>query len=236
MEDAGSLCWEEEGVDAVDCSTLSSTALQRESDVGDKRETNSRLETTTSASMTQAWSLSVAFSETWRVPVLYFSAFKYDCETDDLRGGGPASDAAEISTGALPFDAVAPLLFGNGERSDEAGGVSGSSCGMGDASGNGVWPSVTVEAHPATGAPCFMLHPCHTADWMAALLATSPPQPLQPPPPEGGGKREAQEQLAQELALLPPPATNYLLAWLSVVGPSVGLDVPAEFFFRQGQF
>ncbi|XP_071799639.1 ubiquitin-like-conjugating enzyme ATG10 [Asterias amurensis] len=66
------------------------------------------------------------------------------------------------------------------------------------------WSFITQQEHPILGRPFFQLHPCHTADLMKNLLKTN------------DGTFSASHQ-------------NYLVTWLSSVGPVVGLSLPLEF-------
>ena len=36
-----------------------------------------------------------------------------------------------------------------------------------------IWPTISQEHHPITSEPFYMLHPCHTAEQLAALLPAS---------------------------------------------------------------
>ncbi|XP_069367428.1 ubiquitin-like-conjugating enzyme ATG10 isoform X2 [Paralichthys olivaceus] len=63
--------------------------------------------------------------------------------------------------------------------------------------------TITQQEHPLLGQPFFMLHPCKTEEFMKPVL-----------------------QLAQDQHR----PVNYVLTWLSVVGPLVGLDVPLMYF------
>lgn len=67
---------------------------------------------------------------------------------------------------------------------------------------DGLLSTVTQQEHPLLGQAFFMLHPCKTEDFMRPVL-----------------------QAAQQANRL----VNYVLTWLSVVGPLVGLDVPLEY-------
>ncbi|XP_068458979.1 ubiquitin-like-conjugating enzyme ATG10 isoform X2 [Clinocottus analis] len=62
--------------------------------------------------------------------------------------------------------------------------------------------TITLQEHPLLGQPFFMLHPCRTEEFMRPVL-----------------------QVAQEQHR----PVNYVLSWLSVVGPVVGLDVPLKY-------
>lgn len=62
--------------------------------------------------------------------------------------------------------------------------------------------TITQQEHPLLGQPFFMLHPCRTEDFMRPVL------------------QAAQEQHRP---------VNYVLTWLSVVGPLVGLDIPLKY-------
>ncbi|KAM9350189.1 ubiquitin-like-conjugating enzyme ATG10 [Symphorus nematophorus] len=62
--------------------------------------------------------------------------------------------------------------------------------------------TITLQEHPLLGQPFFMLHPCKTEEFMRPVL------------------QAAQEQHRP---------VNYVLSWLSVVAPVVGLDVPLKY-------
>ncbi|XP_033738587.1 ubiquitin-like-conjugating enzyme ATG10 [Pecten maximus] len=63
------------------------------------------------------------------------------------------------------------------------------------------WTFLTQQEHPILGRPYFQLHPCHTADLMEQVTGLSSP-----------GQN-----------------SNYIVAWLSAVGPVVGLDLPLTY-------
>ncbi|XP_073347368.1 ubiquitin-like-conjugating enzyme ATG10 [Pagrus major] len=62
--------------------------------------------------------------------------------------------------------------------------------------------TISLQEHPLLGQPFFMLHPCRTEEFMRPVLLA------------------AQEQHRP---------VNYVLSWLSVVGPLVGLDVTLKY-------
>ncbi|XP_074506215.1 ubiquitin-like-conjugating enzyme ATG10 [Sebastes fasciatus] len=62
--------------------------------------------------------------------------------------------------------------------------------------------TITLQEHPLLGQPFFMLHPCRTEEFMRPVM------------------QAAQDQHR---------TVNYVLSWLSVVGPVVGLDVPLKY-------
>ncbi|TKS80405.1 Ubiquitin-like-conjugating enzyme ATG10 [Collichthys lucidus] len=62
--------------------------------------------------------------------------------------------------------------------------------------------TITLQEHPLLGQPFFMIHPCRTEQFMRPVL------------------QAAQDQHRP---------VNYVLSWLSVVGPMVGLDVPLKY-------
>ncbi|KAG7221035.1 hypothetical protein INR49_031206 [Caranx melampygus] len=67
---------------------------------------------------------------------------------------------------------------------------------------SGPLSTVTQQEHPLLGQPFFMLHPCRTEEFMRPVM------------------QAAQDQHRP---------VNYVLTWLSVVGPVVGLDVPLSY-------
>ncbi|XP_070701545.1 ubiquitin-like-conjugating enzyme ATG10 [Pempheris klunzingeri] len=62
--------------------------------------------------------------------------------------------------------------------------------------------TITLQEHPLLGQSFFMLHPCRTEEFMRPVL------------------QAAQDQHR---------SVNYVLLWLSVVGPVVGLEVPLKY-------
>ncbi|XP_056592304.1 ubiquitin-like-conjugating enzyme ATG10 [Triplophysa dalaica] len=64
------------------------------------------------------------------------------------------------------------------------------------------WDTLTQQEHPLLGQPFFMLHPCRTEEFMKPAL---------------------------DLAQSQHKRLNYIVTWLSVVGPVVGLDVPLSY-------
>ncbi|XP_036941261.1 ubiquitin-like-conjugating enzyme ATG10 isoform X1 [Acanthopagrus latus] len=62
--------------------------------------------------------------------------------------------------------------------------------------------TISMQEHPLLGQPFFMLHPCRTEEFMRPVMLA------------------AQEQHRP---------VNYVLSWLSVVGPVVGLDVTLKY-------
>ncbi|XP_042561499.1 ubiquitin-like-conjugating enzyme ATG10 isoform X2 [Clupea harengus] len=71
----------------------------------------------------------------------------------------------------------------------------------------GPWDTITQQEHPLLGQPFFMLHPCRTEEFMRPALETA----------------RAERK-----------GVNYILTWLSVVGPVVGLDVPLSYALAVG--
>ncbi|KAI8508878.1 E2-like conjugating enzyme atg10 [Branchiostoma belcheri] len=65
------------------------------------------------------------------------------------------------------------------------------------------WTFLTQQEHPVLGCPMFQLHPCHTATMMQPLM------------------QETQDGERGSL--------NFLVSWLSTVGPVVGLSLPLSY-------
>ncbi|CAI5787320.1 Hypothetical predicted protein [Podarcis lilfordi] len=66
----------------------------------------------------------------------------------------------------------------------------------------GPWDTITQQEHPLLGQPFFVLHPCRTNEFMSAVLSSSYKQSRN---------------------------TNYIISWLSIVGPMVGLSLPLSY-------
>jgi hypothetical protein len=146
-----------------------------------------------------------AYSRTYRVPVLCFSATRED--------GAP-----------LPPEQVRRDLSPWLQMHGPGGGVGGGDGGGGDGGGGGgdgggdadkarSWDFYLARGeHPAEGWACrggssvYFLHPCRTAERMALLLMMM----------EGGAGGDAAAVAAD----------RYLCAWLSAAGPAVGLPRP----------
>ncbi|XP_039176691.1 ubiquitin-like-conjugating enzyme ATG10 isoform X2 [Crotalus tigris] len=66
----------------------------------------------------------------------------------------------------------------------------------------GPWDTITQQEHPLLGQPFFVIHPCRTNEFMSSILSNLHKQ-----------KKH----------------TNYIISWLSVVGPVVGLHLPLSY-------
>ncbi|XP_056395085.1 ubiquitin-like-conjugating enzyme ATG10 [Hyla sarda] len=64
---------------------------------------------------------------------------------------------------------------------------------------HGPWETITQQEHPILGQPFFALHPCRTNEFMSSI--------------QGSTDREG----------------NYIISWLSTVGPVVGLSLPLSY-------
>jgi hypothetical protein len=199
--------WEEDGVAVADEHTLTVLADRTDGAGGGASAADDPGGSGTAAPNTQAfaceqeWFVDVTYSPTWRVPLLCFTAQR--CARSDGGRQGPLAwaDLAPLLPRALGDD----LGGGGGSSGSEVGGSGGEP---------GAWPLVTEELHPATGLPCFTLHPCATAARMASLLQS----------------RKCPSTAAAAAAPSNRGDGRYLLAWLAMVGPAVGLAVSPCFF------
>ncbi|MBN3297110.1 ATG10 enzyme, partial [Amia calva] len=66
----------------------------------------------------------------------------------------------------------------------------------------GPWDTITQQEHPLLGQPFFVLHPCRTQEFMSPIVTAAK-----------GENR----------------SLNYIIAWLSIVGPVVGLSLPLSY-------
>ncbi|XP_042644000.1 ubiquitin-like-conjugating enzyme ATG10 isoform X3 [Tyto alba] len=66
----------------------------------------------------------------------------------------------------------------------------------------GPWDTITQQEHPLLGQPYFVLHPCRTIEFMSPILTSLRKQNRH---------------------------TNYIVLWLSTVGPVVGLNLPMSY-------
>jgi len=91
---------------------------------------------------------------------------------------------------------------------------------------------ITMEFHPFSGEPCFMLHPCHTAEIMATINMHSITCSREPNSCEGFdmllhlGRGEKDDNGTQ----------NYLLSWLTAIAPALGIAVSPSFFSDYTKF
>ena len=73
------------------------------------------------------------------------------------------------------------------------------------------WETLTQHEHPILCRPFHHLHPCHTAAVMATALQAHGPL-------ESGAKGQRK-----------PESAGYLLSWLAMYGPAIGLNVPLSY-------
>lgn len=71
------------------------------------------------------------------------------------------------------------------------------------------WGTLTQVEHPLLGRPYFQLHPCNTAKLMGQVMPQS------------------------ASATSPVALRTYLVSWLSMFGPPVGLELPLCYFAEQ---
>ena len=91
------------------------------------------------------------------------------------------------------------------------------------------WGLVTQQEHPLFSRPFYHIHPCHTATVMERAV--------QPHRPRGGGEggrggdssTESKEGVVWGVSSDRNPPNHYLLSWLSMFGPVVGLSVPLRY-------
>jgi len=143
------------------------------------------------------WRLSVVYSETWRVPVLYFTVFHQ-------RTGDPCTRAQVLEFLFRCQQQQQKRQNGGSEVADE------------DSS----WDFVSVTEHPATGTPCFFLHPCRTSDRLQTLLQTTTPTTRTP--------NTADTSTSAHSAAL-------LWSWFSLILPSLGLSIPPRTYLEVQQ-
>ncbi|XP_064294503.1 ubiquitin-like-conjugating enzyme ATG10 isoform X2 [Phalacrocorax carbo] len=65
------------------------------------------------------------------------------------------------------------------------------------------WDTISQQEHPLLGQPFFVMHPCRTNEFMSSVLT-------------GSWKQQNRH-------------TNYIILWLSTVGPVVGLNLPLSY-------
>lgn len=78
---------------------------------------------------------------------------------------------------------------------------------------------VTQAEHPILGVPFFTIHPCQTANIMALFR-----------PGTIFFYLSVTSYIVEDPAV--SSTANYLLSWLSVVGPVIGLELPLRYFVR----
>jgi hypothetical protein len=117
-----------------DCCFSSSSSSMSQSHKLDKTQNNT---------MKTQWTFSIVYSDTWRVPILYFTVQWYDT-------GSPCTRTEVLQwlkSGENPDE-----YYDDGEDDDNHG-----------------WDFVSQEEHPITGVPTFFLHPCQIEARMTLL-------------------------------------------------------------------
>lgn len=103
------------------------------------------------------------------------------------------------------------------------------------------WESVTQLEHPLLGRPFYHIHPCHTASVMATILQTYNKKETHTST-EHGNETEATSGTETHTSIKHGNKTeaipgteklkklNYLLSWLTIFGPTVGLKISLDYF------
>ena len=139
------------------------------------------------------------YSETWRVPVLYFTV----CH----QWTGDPCTRAQVLEFLLRCQQQPPQQEEDGaevEQEDEKDEDSS-------------WDFVSVTEHPATGTPCFFLHPCRTSERLQTLLRTTTTTRT----PSTANTRTHSATL--------------LWSWFSLILPSLGLSIPPRTYLEVQQ-
>lgn len=98
----------------------------------------------TAAAIRTVWNLSVVYSETWRVPVLYFTV-----QTEGTGSPCARPQVVEMLQSCHPTT----------NRTSTTTATTDDDC----------WDFVSATEHPVHGTPCFFLHPCRTSERLQVL-------------------------------------------------------------------
>lgn len=79
------------------------------------------------------------------------------------------------------------------------------------------WETVTQQEHPILCRPFYHIHPCHTPTVMATALQAHRPLEMSEIEAESGPQSQAMS------------TPGYLLSWLAMYGPAIGLRVPLDY-------
>ena len=148
------------------------------------------------------WNFSVVYSDTWQVPLLYFTV-----QWIHTKNGSPCTRSEVLKL----------LNFYRTGRQEN--GLSADDVDDG-------WDFISQEEHPITGIPSFFLHPCQTEDRLTLVLASSAID-FEVTKDHAAVNMSANNTSTDRLYL-----TNgsLLWTWMSMVLPSVGCPVSSHNF------
>lgn len=149
----------------------------------------------------------IVYSVSFCVPVLYMRAF-------DSTGGGLPVDKLILKgqiSGEQDFIGLEETDTGVQEAILDGKNLHSTAM-YSSAANSFVRPDTFSQApHPLLFVPFYQLHPCHTAEWMKMVNAI-----------ENDTSSETKMKISKE---------NYILAWLSFVGPYVGINLENKYMF-----
>ena len=154
------------------------------------------------------WHLSIVYSDIWRVPVLYFTVQRLHKDA-----------STTVVSRRDVLDMLVPARL-QGSSNTTAGATAAANIGGGGGGGDDMWDFVSVEEHPVTGVPSFLLHPCRIGERLQALTTTVTP-------PCHGHTAATSSWNSHTTA-----AAVQLWSWWAMVLPTVGLSVEPHTYQR----
>ena len=148
------------------------------------------------------WNFSVVYSDTWQVPLLYFTV-----QWIHMKNGSPCTRTEVLNL--LDFHRTGRQEYGLDSDIVDDG-----------------WDFISQEEHPITGIPSFFLHPCQTEDRLTLVLASNTLDI------EHTKDRTAGDTAAYTTSTNHMYLTNgsILWTWMSMVLPSVGCPISSHDF------
>ena len=128
--------------DSLDKSTTTTITTNDDNTQTDKNSISNNVNQSTQ------WFFSVVYSDTWQVPILYFTVQGWS--TDDNKNGSPCTRSE-----------VLDLLLNNYSNENTI------------YDGFDTWDFISQEEHPITGIPCFFLHPCQTEHRLKVMIEST---------------------------------------------------------------
>ena len=148
------------------------------------------------------WNLSIVYSDTWQVPVLYF--------TVEWRTHGQPCTRTEIGQllrHVVVVDPQEPTEHNDDDDDDD-------------------WLSedfVSATEHPIHGTPCYFLHPCQTAERLRMMMIVV----CHDRENENVAKRTSHSVQDNDTS-----SALHLWSWFSLILPALGFSIPPHLFLQ----
>mmetsp|Transcript_57269 Transcript_57269/g.139639 ORF Transcript_57269/g.139639 Transcript_57269/m.139639 type:complete len:492 (+) Transcript_57269:82-1557(+) len=190
------------------------------------RRTSGTTDTAASSSRSTLWHFSIVYSDTYRVPVLYFHVERYEQMMTHNESSSIILGRREV------LDMLLKIQRERQQQQQQE--LSQQDDQPNDQPDDTTWEFISQEEHPITGFPSFFLHPCQSSDRMnlvlsSLLMTTSSSSSITCSNNSKNDNDDDNDNLSDSSS---PSSPSYLWTWMSMIFPAVGHPIPSTYFIK----